>query len=245
MGGQGYVRRMALLAALDVADDPGVWEALGFSVAAGLSVVGHTGMKLGAEGSGIVGWALADVGEDADVGAADGDGQADGDGDGGRRLAALQAEGLPTRGEDAYDWNPAPHPNGATSIDHLVVFSGQHERTVAAFERAGLPLLRTRHDDRSGKPMVQAFFRLDEVVLELVGPKGAGEAADDGPARFYGIAFNVADLDETAAYLGDRLKPAKDAVQAGRRIATVSSSGGSSVAMAFMSPHPGGPRRVR
>ncbi|MBV9662995.1 MAG: glyoxalase, partial [Actinobacteria bacterium] len=58
----------------------------------------------------------------------------------------------------------------------------------------------------------------------------------DGPARFYGLAFTVADLDATAAYLGDRLRPAKDAVQPGRRIATLDKSAGSSVAIAFMSP---------
>jgi hypothetical protein len=83
--------------------------------------------------------------------------------------------------------------------------------------------------------MQQAFFKLGEVILELVGPK---EPSGDGALRFYGLAWTVRDLDATAAFLGDRLKPAKDAVQPGRRIATLASTAGSTVPHAFMSPEP-------
>ena len=44
--------------------------------------------------------------------------------------------------------------------------------------------------------MRQTFFRLGPVILELVGPP---QPDGDGPARFWGIAFTVADLDATAA----------------------------------------------
>jgi hypothetical protein len=44
---------------------------------------------------------------------------------------------------------------------------------------------------------------------------------DDGPARFWGITFAVEDLDAAAGMLGDRLGSIRDAVQPGRRIATV------------------------
>ena len=85
--------------------------------------------------------------------------------------------------------------------------------------------------------MQQAFFKLGEVILELVGP--AEPQADAGPPRFFGLAFTVRDLDETAAFLGDRLHAAKDAVQPGRRIATLDKAlGGSSVPIAFMTPEP-------
>ena len=43
-------------------------------------------------------------------------------------------------------------------------------------------------------------------------------------------------VDATAAYLGDRLHRAKDAVQPGRRIATLDKEAGSTIAIAFMSP---------
>ena len=66
--------------------------------------------------------------------------------------------------------------------------------------------------------MQQAFFRLDEVILEVVGPP---DCPNQDPARWFGIAVDVPDLDQLAALLGDRLGPIKDAVQPGRRIATL------------------------
>jgi hypothetical protein len=120
------------------------------------------------------------------------------------------------------------HPNGTISIDHLVIRTPNLPRTVDAFQEAGLLYRRTRDAGR----VHQAFFRAGEVILEIVGPP---DPAGDGPAQFYGLAFNVVDLDDTAKYLGDRLHPAKEAVQPGRRIATLDKGAGSSVAIAFMS----------
>jgi hypothetical protein len=81
--------------------------------------------------------------------------------------------------------------------------------------------------------MQQVFFRAGEVILELVGPV---EPKGDGPAGFYGIAVNVADLDATKATLGDRVTDPKDAVQPGRRIATLKTRDlGIATAIAFMS----------
>jgi len=84
--------------------------------------------------------------------------------------------------------------------------------------------------------MRQAFFRLGPVILEVVGPLEG--SMGDRPPRFFGLAFTVEDLDATAAFFGERLRPSKDAVQAGRRIATLDKAAGSTVAMAFMSPEP-------
>jgi hypothetical protein len=106
-------------------------------------------------------------------------------------------------------------------------------RTVDAFEAAGLRLRRTREIGTAGRPMRQAFFRLGPAIVEVVGP---APASGSGPASFYGLAFTVADLDATAAFLGQRLQPAIDAVQPGRRIATLDRAAGSTVPMVFMSP---------
>jgi hypothetical protein len=73
---------------------------------------------------------------------------------------------------------------------------------------------------------------LGETIAEVVGPPSG---SSPGPARFYGLAFTVADLDATALFLGERLRPAKDAVQPGRRIATLDRAVGSTVPLAFMS----------
>jgi hypothetical protein len=126
---------------------------------------------------------------------------------------------------------PAPspaQPNGVIALDHLVISTPNLGRTIERFEDAGLELRRTRDAGR----IHQAFFKVGKVILEVIGPPQPG---GDGPARFWGLAWTVDDLDATAAYLGDRLHPAKDAVQPGRRIATLDKSAGSTVAHAFMS----------
>jgi hypothetical protein len=123
----------------------------------------------------------------------------------------------------------APQPNGVVALDHLVISTPDLGRTIENFEAAGFDLRRTRDAGR----IHQAFFKAGDVILEVIGPP---LPAGEGSARFWGLAWTVDDLDATAAYLGERLHPAKDAVQKGRRIATLDKAAGSTVAHAFMSP---------
>ncbi|MEQ1787164.1 MAG: glyoxalase, partial [Acidimicrobiales bacterium] len=75
-----------------------------------------------------------------------------------------------------------------------------------------------------------------EVILELIGQPGTAGEGDPG---FFGLAITVADLDAVAVQLGDHLGSIKDAVQDGRRIATLRHRDlGMSVATALMSPEP-------
>ncbi len=84
--------------------------------------------------------------------------------------------------------------------------------------------------------MRQVFFRLGEVILEVI---GAPDKSGEGDAGFFGLAHTVADLDAVAKLLGPALGNVKDAVQPGRRIATLRHRDvGMSVATAFMSPEP-------
>jgi hypothetical protein len=84
--------------------------------------------------------------------------------------------------------------------------------------------------------MRQVFFRLGEVILELIGQPGAAGAGEPG---FFGLAITVDDLDAVAETLGDHLGGIKDAVQDGRRIATLRHRDlGMSVATALMTPEP-------
>jgi hypothetical protein len=202
------------LVALEIADAPEVWGELGFAVDGGVCRVGQVAHRMvGGPGKGIVSWTL----------------------DGTRAEPGAALDGLTTgpRPEPSATLTQPPHPNGVVAIDHLVVFTPDLERTVAALTEAGCQERRRRRSATYGREMVQAFFRLGEVVLEVVsGARPEGE----GPARFFGLAFTVADLDATARHLGDRLHPAKDAVQPGRHIATLDRAAGTTVAMAFMSP---------
>jgi hypothetical protein len=138
-------------------------------------------------------------------------------------------DGLPTAPSTRGPGVPETHPNGTIEIDHIVVMSHAPERTKAELEKRGLEVRRVRD---AGNGMSQTFFKMREVVLELIGPKVAD---DDTPAHFYGLAFTVEDLDATAALLGDKLGRVKDAVQSGRRIATLREEAGAGVAVAFMS----------
>jgi hypothetical protein len=216
---------MARLVQLDVADPPGVWTDLGFTVDGSVCTIdGVRHALLGAgEGRGITCWNLADLGGLPSV--IDGLATTASDGNG-----AAGDRGGPSSGM---------HPNGVLAIDHLVVATPDIARTTTALESAGLVLRRERNapipSHGHGRVMRQSFFKLGDVILEVIGPP---EPGGNGPARFLGLAFTSADLDATAAYLGARLHPAKPAVQPGRLIATLDRSAGTSVAMAFMTPEP-------
>ena len=127
------------------------------------------------------------------------------------------------------------HPNGITGIDHVVVATGDAERTTSAFEAAGLELRRERATTMAGDQMLQRFFWAGDVIIELVAPT----AADGGPASIWGIACTSPDIDASVPWWGpDRCAPARAAVQAGRRIASLRTRTlGISTRIAVMSPH--------
>ncbi|HEU0023062.1 MAG TPA: hypothetical protein VFQ12_00425, partial [Thermoleophilaceae bacterium] len=108
-------------------------------------------------------------------------------------------------------------------------------------EDAGLDLRRRREGETPGGSARQAFFRMGEVILEAVeAPEGSRVRSDpDGPARLWGLAFRVEDLERTAAVLGPLLGDPRPAVQPGRTIATLRPQAGLGPAIAFMTPGPG------
>jgi hypothetical protein len=203
----------ARLVALAVADEPVRWQEAGFAVdGGGRCWLGDVTVSLApGTGKGVRAWSVEGI-----TGPVDG-------------LPALDLP--PAEPADA----AVLHPNGTTAIDHVVVTTPDLDRTVAALEDAGLEARRVREADTGGRPIRQVFFRLGQPVLEVVGPP---QPSGDGPARFFGLALTVADLAATAGALGDRLGEAKDAVQPGRRIATLRRSAGCTTAVAFMSPPP-------
>jgi catechol 2,3-dioxygenase-like lactoylglutathione lyase family enzyme len=140
-------------------------------------------------------------------------------------------------GEDVRGEAP-PHPNGVIRIDHVVMLSPDLDRTVDELRADGFELRRIREGETPGGSTRQAFFRLGEPILEVVqAPEGTSVARNpDGPARLWGLAFRVNDLDATGALLGELLGTPRDAVQAGRKIATLRADAGLGPAIAFMTP---------
>ena len=128
-------------------------------------------------------------------------------------------DGVPTK-EVGSSVSPAPasHANGVTAIDHVVLLSPDLGRTVEALAAIGVEPRRERDGELGGQRIRQVFFRLGEVIVEVVGPPGT---ASDGPSTLWGITYVVEDIDATAAFFGDRTTPVKDAVQPGRRITTL------------------------
>ena len=141
---------------------------------------------------------------------------------------------LGAEGEGIVGWSldgpvptpPVEHPLGAVAIDHVVALTPDLDREVADLRAAGLDYRSTRD---AGNGFRQAFFVLGPCLLELGGPA-------EGETRFWGLTVVVEDIDGAATRLRDRLGPIKDAVQPGRRIATLRREAGLSVPLALMTP---------
>jgi hypothetical protein len=189
---------------LTVGGDPAAWRRAGFTVGAEGMQVGTVRLHF-APGDGILGWRL--TGRSAEI------------------------DGLPVAVAAAGQAVGAAHPNGVTHVDHLVVFTPELERTTRALEDAGIVRRRVREVETDDGLLRQGFFRLGEVILEVV----AHSRVEPGPARFWGITFAVTDLDACADLLGERLGSIRDAVQPGRRIATVRKAAGLGLPVALIS----------
>ncbi len=204
---------------LTVADTPEAWEAVGFAVEGDACVVGDVRIRLAgpAAGRGLAGWSL-------------------------RGTDSTELDGLATASSDRPPPGEAPaHPNGVTTLDHVVAITPDLERTVAALQGAGLDLRRIREEPTPAGAPRQAFFRLGASILEVVQePEEAIEQGGgvDRPAFFWGLAFVAPDIDATAASLGDCVSGPRDAVQPGRRIATLRRLAGLALPVALITPKP-------
>lgn len=200
--------------AFEVADNADSWTAAGFTVDPdGVCRIGGVRIRLVGRdrGKGIVGWSLRGLPSDAPL------------------------DGILTTRSDTPATTPAEHANGAISIDHVVLLSPDLNRTVASLAAVDVHPRRERDGQLGGRPMRQIFFRLGEVILEVV---GSPETMGDGPSTLWGLTFVAQDIDATAAYFGDRTAPIKPAVQPGRRITTLRHQEfGMSVHTAMISPH--------
>ena len=203
---------MVWLDALVVGDEPEAWSAAGFTVTDGEVAIGGVRIACTGDGAGADRWRLrADEPVPADV------------------------DGIATTTTDADPPAPAVHPNGIVGFDHVVLRSPDLDRTTEALGRLGLDVRRTRDVDLGEHSIQQRFFRMGEVILELVGPP---RATGDDPCRIWGYALVTDDIDASAAWLGDRCSSPKPAVQPGRRIATVRTRElGIGPTVALMTPH--------
>ena len=110
------------VAALRIGGTPDEWRQLGFDVGTdGVAMLGAVRLELleSAKQGAIESWALEGAGLPASI------------------------DGLPTDADLRGGLGKA-HPNGATAIDHLVVFTPSLDRTTAAFAAVGVECRRVR-----------------------------------------------------------------------------------------------------
>jgi Glyoxalase-like domain len=220
---------------LTIADDPARWAALGFHVEDASAQIGSVWLRFaGAEPAletsepgapaphalGIAGWTLRD-------------------------LVSAELDGLPTTLSERPVPGPAPmHPNGVIAIDHVVAASPDLDRSVAVLQAAGMDLRRVREQPTPAGAPRQAFFRLGHEILELIQEPEEVIASSrqweraggrDHPARFWGLALLVEDIDRCAEQLAGKISEVRPAVQPGRRIASVRRSAGLALPLALMS----------
>jgi len=127
-----------------------------------------------------------------------------------------------------------PNPNTVEYLEHIVVMTPVLDDAIGANEAIGVPCKRIR-EIGDGNGTRQAFFKLEQTVLEVVGP------ARRGRPGCWGVALMCADIAEAVATArANELQATapKLAIQGGQIARIVEPLDG--VAIAFMQP---GPRR--
>ena len=117
--------------------------------------------------------------------------------------------------------------NTVDFLEHIVVMTPSLEDAIAAHEKIGLPCKRIRE---AGGGMRQAFFKLEQTVLEIVGPAR-------GEPGVWGLAFMCKDIRravDLARENGLEATEPKLAIQGGKIARIVAPLDG--VAIAYMEP---------
>ena len=198
---------------LEIGGDPEVWRSLGLVVSHdGVIPLVGTSLRIvdPTQGAGIVAWAMSGVDRSLDATSIDG--------------------GLATRVVEPMGPLFAEHELGASGLDHVVVMTPDLERTTGDIAAATACELKRVREVGS---MRQGFHRIGRggLIVEVV----ERPEIDDGPSSFWGLVMNVDDLDRACERIGaGRISAPTDAVQPGRRIATISNDVGLGVPVALM-----------
>jgi methylmalonyl-CoA epimerase len=122
------------------------------------------------------------------------------------------------------------HDGPITRIDHVVLRVPDAQAACDRFETYfGVP---TKRSFERG-PMLFAFLRPGDVIIEVIGPKDAG---DPNSGRIAGLAFEVKGIDDLAESLKAKAYPVGEphAALQGGRIVSVHHSGACGVPVAFI-----------
>ena len=205
-----------------IGDDPSAWRAAGFDVLGNELRLGKVVIELvGSAGQrGFHGWAIDGVTTDIE------------------HIPRIQ-DPPEQQTEALAETSSSSSLNAIFAIDHVVVTTNDVARTVASFERVGLQERRTTTTSTPMGERRQSFLWAGRVIIEVIGPVDA-ELADrnDGHASIWGLALVASNLQVTSQVLDSALSEPRDAVQPGRKIATMRTKElDISVPIVVMSPH--------
>jgi len=152
--------------------------------------------------------------------------------DGANFLPGVITAGVPVKSDLAtrradLDQLCGANQNTVDYLEHIVVMTPSLEEAIAAHEKIGLPCKRIRE---AGGGMRQAFFKLEQTVLEIVGPAR-------GEPGVWGLAFmckNIRRAVDLARENGLEATAPKSAIQGGKIARLVAPLDG--VAIAYMEP---------
>jgi len=193
-----------------LAADPAAWTAAGFTVTGHAMAVGGVTVQFTAPVGGIEGLGFDHLPE-----------------------GTTDIDGLPV---ELFSLEVDPqHPNGAVSVDQVVIATPDFDRTATAMASVGLGLTREAYrQNDDGHDVRQGFVRSGEAVLELVHT----DTVPGTHAHGWGLGFITADLDKAIHELDGLIGPARPAVQPGRRIATFRRDANLGVPVVLMDPEP-------
>lgn len=198
---------MARITQLTVGGSPAAWSSLGFSLDDARCTFGDVVVRIDSDFEpGFVSWTL------------------------GQAAVSESPDGLVTTFDDRVVARASTSSIiDVLGIDHVVVMTNDLERTTSAISRVtGEPLKRVRE---AGDGIRQGFHRLGSVVVEVV------ENVRVTQTHLWGFVLTVGNLDDVVAHMGpDVIGSPRDAVQPGRRIATIRSGVGLGVPVALITP---------
>jgi len=119
------------------------------------------------------------------------------------------------------------NPNTVEFLEHIVVMTPFLEDAIAANEAAGVPCKRIRE---AGKGVRQAFFKLEQTVIEIVGPSRERPGC-------WGLALMCRDIErsvEITRNSGLQVTSPKQAIQGGQIARIIEPLNG--IAIAYMQP---------
>lgn len=212
---------MTRLVALEIGGETTPWTSIGLQVVDGASRIADVELRFTHGSPGISGWVFS-------AGTFHGEPV--------RSSVSTEVNGIPTTiipADGPSVSGPSPFgPTVAVGLDHVVVNTADPEAFRSAIaDVLGLELRRVRP---IGNGREQWFYKPENTVIEVV----TSPDMPAGPARLWGAVASVEDVDVLASTLGDGLvSTPKQAVQPGRRIATVREAAGLGLPFALMTPH--------